>query len=143
MRIGCHYRSREPGAGGAYATTSLLITTLMCLLVTNCGYRDAEVGKQIIGTWTQQKPVRAVVTYSPDGTFSAREVMAFRYIDYWGTWRIQSGTLVENVTNITGLPPDLIAKVEGVRNISMKIGLLDNNHLVLVSDRQTNNWERQ
>ena len=75
---------------------SALLVPLL-LLVGGCSRRDAELCDQIIGTWTNDDVFE--VTLNPDDSFISKWTRPASKVTYLGTWRVQDGVVVSEITN--------------------------------------------
>jgi hypothetical protein len=117
-----------------------IIFTMLSLLATGCSRRDSQVskqndaqlGRQIAATWTQEGGQS--LTISPDGSFSSSWSSGNRFLKYQGTWLVKDQMLVETVTNASGTMPHY--PVGGVERV--KIIQVDDSRLAIEQDGQTN-----
>ena len=98
----------------------------LSLLLTACGRRnsqisklsDAQLGRQIAATWTQEGGQS--LTISPDGSFSSSWSSGNKFLKYQGTWLVKDQMLVETVTNASGTMPHYpVGGVERVKIIQV------------------------
>jgi hypothetical protein len=74
-------------------------TVALGLLLVGCGRRDAHLQKEVIGNWGQSSYFK--MTLSPDGSVVSRWATRDKSLIYQGTWKIQGGSMVFTITNLT------------------------------------------
>jgi hypothetical protein len=71
---------------------------MLSLLLTVCSGQDADLSKQIIGTWTSDDK-QSTETYAPDGSFLTLTRASNHTNSFAGTWQIKDGIMIETFTN--------------------------------------------
>jgi hypothetical protein len=86
-------------------TINIFLILIFALLPTACSRasRDSEFHQKILGTWKSTSfPV--IFTFNPDGNFLTKwsGTDSASNLTIEGTWKIENGFVVFNVTNTTG-----------------------------------------
>jgi len=109
-----------------------LIHVLLLLLVVGCGRRDANMRKQICGSWNS-----GMITYLPDGSWHFKnEGVVSNFTLKWtsdGIWDVKDGFLTSTTTNSTSentTERPLVGRVE-----RFKITFLDAHDLCGTNER--------
>ena len=119
--------------------------------ITNTPPSDAELARQITGTWTKDVPLNLrtyswtnpVVfsrTISADGSFSEKFGHRDSLVSYQGTWLVKDAELVTTVTNAQGTGNHSAGPVGTVDRC--QIIHLDDHQLVYRSGGRTNTYTR-
>jgi hypothetical protein len=86
---------------------------------------DTELGRQIIGTWTQGALYS--MTIFPDGSYSESIGQSNAVVTYQGTWLVKNQALVRTITNEHGV---------GNHTTMSPEGSVVNNKIIHVDDHQ-------
>jgi major membrane immunogen (membrane-anchored lipoprotein) len=77
----------------------------LSLLLTACGRHDAQLRKQITGTWADDRPGSlGTMTLASDGSFSSRWRTPNHTNTWEGTWQISDGVLIMTNTKSNDVP---------------------------------------
>jgi hypothetical protein len=106
----------------------------LSLFLTACSSYDAQLGRQIAGTWTRpmsgSSPTEPAVftrTISSDGNFTTSIGRRSALVTYQGTWQVRDGELVMTVTNAQGM---------GQHRAGSPVGSIDRIKIIHVDDHQ-------
>ena len=107
---------------------------LLVLLASGCHRRDAKLGQQIVGTWTNEGLWS--MSLSSDGSFSSGSPS----VSYQGTWLTKDGELVTTVTNATGTKKHVpVGSIDRSRIVRVDAGQLAlSSQLAFIEGGQTN-----
>lgn len=123
-------------------TGTAFIVTLLCLLLTGCNNRDAEMRAKITGNW----PVRpsGSMTFLPDGSFHfTNSFVSSNGTLKWssdGTWDVKDGFLITTMTNSTA-ENTTEKPAAGVAH-QYKINLIDDHHFSYGTESEGSSYER-
>lgn len=106
-----------------------------------CSRSDANLQKEVVGTWALGSHTNFEMTLSPDGSFVSQWTTTNKSLTYGGTWKIQNGSMFATITNC-------IAKgytnFEGVGSVDRyEIIRADSTSLVYSNDNQIISFERE
>jgi len=105
--------------------TSLMILLVPLAVLTGCSHStETTTPMDITGTWyvNMNDGGKSTHTFSADGNFKCRTVSSSgSEIDIGGTYKIESGFLVETVTNVT---PSLVMQFKIVQSDDQKVVVL-------------------
>ena len=129
--------------GGTVRFTLILAASL---LLTACSFRDAELSRQVAGTWKEGLRGGVIVTstMSPNGGFSdSLSQSNFVALTSQGTWLVTNGELIITCTNGQGTTRTGQRFVDPLSWVHRyKIIHLDAHRLIGERDGNTNFWSR-